>query len=50
LHPGAFARWEQLALMRVSRDMRDIRALTRTAVEPEKIAAEDDVETWTMSA
>jgi hypothetical chaperone protein len=35
----AFARWEQLALMRASRDMRDIRALTRTAVEPEKIAA-----------
>ena len=35
----AFARWEQLALMRTSRDMRDIRALTRTAVEPEKIAA-----------
>ncbi|MGZ3272996.1 MAG: Hsp70 family protein [Caulobacteraceae bacterium] len=36
---AAFARWEQLALMRASRDMRDIRALTRTAVEPEKIAA-----------
>ena len=35
----AFARWEQLALMRASRDMRDIRALVRTAVEPEKIAA-----------
>src|SRR6185312_14689714 len=35
----AFARWEQLALMRASRDMRDIRALTRTAVEPEKIEA-----------
>jgi len=35
----AFARWEQLALMRASRDMRDIRALARTAVEPEKIAA-----------
>jgi len=36
---SAFARWEQLALMRASRDMRDIRALTRTATEPEKIAA-----------
>jgi hypothetical chaperone protein len=35
----AFARWEQLALMRASRDMRDIRALTRTAVEPDKIAS-----------
>jgi len=35
----AFARWEQLALMRASRDMRDIRALTRSAVEREKIAA-----------
>ncbi len=36
---AAFARWEQLALLRASRDMRDIRALARTAVEPEKIAA-----------
>ena len=35
---AAFARWEQLALMRASRDMRDIRALARTAAEPEKIA------------
>src|ERR1700722_16441106 len=35
---GAFARWEQLALLRASRDMRDIRSLVRTAVEPEKIA------------
>ena len=34
----AFARWEQLALLRASRDMRDIRALRRTALEPEKIA------------
>lgn len=33
----AFARWEQLALMRQSRDMRDIRALVRTSLEPEKI-------------
>lgn len=34
---AAFARWDQLALLRASRDMRDIRALARTAVEPEKI-------------
>ncbi len=35
---SAFARWDQLALMRASRDMREIRALVREAVEPEKIA------------
>ena len=35
---AAFARWEQLALLRASRDMRDIRGLVRTAVEPAKIA------------
>jgi hypothetical chaperone protein len=35
---AAFARWEQLALLRASRDMRDIRALVRSAVEPEKLA------------
>jgi len=35
---AAFARWDQLALMRASRDMRDIRRLVRDAVEPEKIA------------
>ncbi len=35
---GAFARWDQLALMRASRDMREIRKLERDAVEPEKIA------------
>ncbi|HEY5107907.1 MAG TPA: Hsp70 family protein [Caulobacteraceae bacterium] len=35
----AFARWEQLALLRASRDMRDIRGLRRTALEPQKIAA-----------
>jgi hypothetical chaperone protein len=35
---AAFARWEQLALLRASRDMRDIRSLLRTALEPEKIA------------
>jgi len=34
----AFARWEQLALLRASRDMRDIRGLLRTSLEPEKIA------------
>jgi hypothetical chaperone protein len=36
---SAFARWEQLALLRASRDMRDIRSLVRTALEPDKIAA-----------
>ncbi|WP_333587740.1 Hsp70 family protein [Phenylobacterium sp.] len=35
---SAFARWDQLALLRASRDMRDIRKLAREAVEPEKIA------------
>lgn len=34
---AAFARWDQLALMRASRDMREIRALERDAVEPEKL-------------
>lgn len=34
---AAFARWEQLALLRASRDMRDIRGLVRTALQPEKI-------------
>ncbi|MGZ3376008.1 MAG: Hsp70 family protein [Phenylobacterium sp.] len=34
---SAFARWDQLALMRASRDMREIRALVREAMEPEKI-------------
>lgn len=34
---SAFARWDQLALMRASRDMREIRKLVREAVEPEKI-------------
>ena len=33
----AFARWEQLALLRASRDMRDIRGLKRTAVDKFKI-------------
>ncbi|HXQ16601.1 MAG TPA: Hsp70 family protein [Caulobacteraceae bacterium] len=35
---AAFARWEQLALLRASRDMRDIRGLVRTALEPHKLA------------
>ncbi|MDP3383515.1 MAG: Hsp70 family protein, partial [Phenylobacterium sp.] len=35
---SAFARWDQLALLRASRDMREIRKLEREAVEPEKIA------------
>ena len=34
---SAFARWDQLALMRASRDMREIRKLVREAVEPDKI-------------
>ena len=34
---SAFARWEQLALLRASRDMRDIRALVRTALDPDRI-------------
>lgn len=35
---SAFARWDQLALLRASRDMREIRKLVREAVEPDKIA------------
>ncbi|WP_293680910.1 Hsp70 family protein [uncultured Phenylobacterium sp.] len=35
---AAFARWDQLALLRASRDMREIRSLAREAVEPDKIA------------
>ena len=34
---AAFARWEQLALLRASRDMREIRGLVRQALEPDKI-------------
>ena len=34
---SAFARWNHLALLRASRDMREIRSLAREAVEPEKI-------------
>ncbi|RAK57181.1 Hsp70 family protein [Phenylobacterium deserti] len=33
---SAFARWDQLALMRQSREMREIRQLAKDAVEPEK--------------
>jgi hypothetical chaperone protein len=33
-----FARWDQLALMRATRDMHDIRGLVRKSLEPEKIA------------
>lgn len=35
---AAFARWEQLALMRASHDMAEIRGLLRTSLQPEKIA------------
>jgi hypothetical chaperone protein len=35
---ASFARWDQLALMRASRDMSDIRGLVRRALEPEKVA------------
>lgn len=35
---ASFARWDQLALMRASRDMRDIRSLVKKALEPEKLA------------
>ena len=35
---SAFARWDQLALMRASRDMREIRKLVREADQPDKIA------------
>ncbi|WP_296597193.1 Hsp70 family protein [Phenylobacterium sp.] len=34
---AAFARWDQLALLRASREMREIRKLEREAAEPEKI-------------
>ncbi|QUD86280.1 Hsp70 family protein [Phenylobacterium montanum] len=34
---AAFARWDQLALLRASRDMRGIRGLVRTALEPDKL-------------
>ncbi len=34
---AAFARWDQLALLRASREMRDIRGLVRKALEPDKM-------------
>ncbi|HLK25055.1 MAG TPA: Hsp70 family protein [Caulobacteraceae bacterium] len=34
---ASFARWDQLALMRATRDMAEIRALVRKSLEPEKI-------------
>jgi hypothetical chaperone protein len=34
---AAFARWDQLALLRASREMREIRALAREAKAPERI-------------
>ncbi len=40
---SAFARWDQLALMRASRDMREIRSLVRQATEPEKLQRLVDV-------
>ncbi len=35
---ASFARWDQLALLRASRDMFDIRGLVRKSLEPEKVA------------
>jgi hypothetical chaperone protein len=35
---ASFARWDQLALMRASRDMSDIRGLVRKSLEREKVA------------
>jgi len=34
---ASFARWDQLALMQVSRDMRDLRGLVRKSLEPDKL-------------
>ena len=34
---ASFARWDQLALMRASRDMRDIRGLVKKSLDPEKL-------------
>jgi hypothetical chaperone protein len=36
---AAFARWEQLALLRASRDMREIKGLVRDALDPDRIEA-----------
>ena len=35
---AAFARWDQLALLRASRDMKDIRDIARNALKPENLA------------
>ena len=35
---AAFARWDQLALLRASRDMKDIRDIARKALEPDRMA------------
>ncbi|MBJ7483187.1 Hsp70 family protein [Brevundimonas sp.] len=34
---AAFARWDQLALLRASRDMKDIRDIARNALQPERL-------------
>lgn len=34
---AAFARWDQLAFLKASRDMKDIRSIARHALEPEKL-------------
>ena len=34
---AAFARWDQLALLKASRDMKDIRSIARNALEPDKL-------------
>lgn len=36
---AAFARWNQLALLKHTRDMREIRGLARLALQPEKVGA-----------
>jgi hypothetical chaperone protein len=36
---AAFARWNQLALLKHTRDMREIRSLARQALQPEKVGA-----------
>jgi hypothetical chaperone protein len=36
---AAFARWNQLALLKHTRDMREIRSLAKVALQPEKVGA-----------
>lgn len=36
---AAFARWDQLALLRASRDMKDIRSIARNALDPDRMEA-----------